>query len=83
MGAITGWRDLVRGGGDKPARAASEAEVLQLGGLRDLFRVGARVRVRVGARVTVGVGARFRVGVGFRVRARARVGVGVGVKSWG
>ena len=78
MGGITGWRDLVRGGGDKPARAASEAEVLQLGGLRDLLRVGARVRVGVGVRVRDRVG----VGVGVRVRVRARVGVGVGVKSW-
>ena len=50
---ITGWRDLVRGRGDKPARAAGEAEVLQLGGLRDLLRVGARVRVGVEVRVRV------------------------------
>ena len=70
---IAGWSDLVRGGGDEPARAAREAEVLQLSGLRDLLRDGARVRVRVGVRV--GVRVRFWV--------RARVGVGVGVKSWG
>ena len=73
MGVIAGWRDLVRGRGDEPARAAGETEVLQLGGLRDLLRVGARVGFGVGVGVRVGV----------RVRARARVGVGVGVKSWG
>ena len=60
---IAGWRDLVRGGGDEPARAACEAEVLQLSGLRDLLRVGARVRVRVG------VGVRARVGVGVGVKS--------------
>ena len=65
------WGDLIRGGGDEPARAACEAEVLQLSGLRDLLRVGARVRVRVRVGVRVGVGV------------RARVGVGVGVKIWG
>ena len=58
---ITGWRDLVREGGDKPARAAGEAEVLQLGGLRDLLGVGSRVGVGVGVRVRVGVRARARV----------------------
>ena len=61
MGVIAGWRDLVRGGGDEPARAAGEAEVLQLSGLRDLLRVGARVWV--GARVRVGDRARARVRV--------------------
>ena len=67
------WGDLIRGGGDEPARAACEAEVLQLSGLRDLLRVGG---LGLGLGLGLGHGTEHRhyavhCGLlGFRVRVR-------------